>query len=48
MPGYERMVHFIETRKDPYDEDPEDLAEWLDGWSPDNFKLAATKSKFDK
>lgn len=47
-PGYERMVHFIETGKDTYGDDPDHLAEWLDGWSPDAFELAATKIEFDR
>lgn len=46
--GYERMVHFIETGKDIHGEDPEHLEEWLDGWRPDDFELAAMKAEFDR
>lgn len=47
-PGYERMVHFVETGEDAYDEDPEELAAWLDGWRPDAFELVEAKADFDR
>lgn len=47
-PGYGRMVHFVETGEDTYDDDPDGLAAWLDGWRPDAFDLARTKTEFDR
>ena len=47
-PGYERMVHFLETGEDAYDDDPEGLKTWLDGWRPDAFELVAAKAGFDR
>src|SRR5690606_2715798 len=45
-PGYERMVHFVETGEDTYDDDPDGLAVWLDGWRPDAFDIARAKAEF--
>ena len=42
------MVTFVETGKDPYKEDPEELAEWVDGWRPDDFDLNEFKQRFDR
>jgi hypothetical protein len=47
-PGYERMVHFVQTGEDTYDDDPDGLAAWLDGWRPDAFDLARAKAEFDR
>lgn len=47
-PGYERMVHFLETGEDLYDDDPEGLAAWLGSWRPDGFDLASAKATFDQ
>mgnify|MGYP002634832510 FL=1 len=47
-PGYGRMVHFIETGEDTYDDDPEGLGTWLGGWHPDAFELATAKNEFDR
>lgn len=47
-PGYERMVDFLETGEVTYDDDPEGLKTWLDGWRPDAFELATAKAKFDR
>jgi hypothetical protein len=46
--GYERAVHFVETGKDAWGDDPRDLAIWLDGWRPDAFDLAKAKAEFDR
>ena len=47
-PGYERMVHFVESGEDSYGEDPAGLTMWLDGWRPDAFDLARAKATFDR
>ena len=47
-PGYARMVRFVETGEDTYDDDPDGLAVWLDGWRPDAFDIAKTKAGFDR
>lgn len=46
--GYERFVEFLRTGVDPWDDDPDHLLEWLDGWRPDAFDFTKTKRKFDK
>lgn len=46
--GYERLVAFIETGVDEWDDDPEGLKMWLRGWTPEAFNLNKTKIKFDK
>ena len=46
--GYERMVHVVETGKDIWDEDPEELLTWLNGWRPDSFDLPKDKELFDR
>ena len=33
-PGYYRMVSIVEEGVDPWGEDAEETAEWLDGWDP--------------
>lgn len=38
-PGYERMVHFLETVEDTYDDDPEGL---------ETCELATAKARFDR
>lgn len=42
------MVHVVETGEDTYDDDPDGLAAWLDGWRPDAFDLARAKAEFDR
>lgn len=46
--GYERMVEFVRTGKDPYNEEPDELREWLDGWDPEKFDLEEMKAGFNK
>ena len=48
VPGYFRMVDFLETGEDPFGDDAIDLAEWLGSWSPDTFDLSAVKRAFDR
>lgn len=48
LPGYERILHFLKTGEDSYDDDPEGLAAWLGGWQADGFELKAAKARFDK
>lgn len=45
--GYERFAEFVQTGKDPYGEDAEELSEWVGDWRPEVFDLAAVKKKFD-
>ncbi|MCU0662777.1 MAG: plasmid pRiA4b ORF-3 family protein [Myxococcota bacterium] len=47
-PGYENMVHFVETGEDIHSDDPEGLRVWLGVWQPDAFDLAKAKAKFDR
>lgn len=47
-PGYERMVVFLETGEDVYDDEPGTLAAWLGDWRPDAFELEAVKTAFDR
>ena len=46
--GYERMVHYVETGDDLYDDRGVDLAAWLGDWRPDGFELATAKTEFDR
>lgn len=48
VPGYERMAAFVVTGEDPYGDDPEELADWIDDWHPDEFDLEAVKQSFDR
>ena len=45
--GYERFAEFVQTGKDPYGEDAEELSEWVGDWRPEVFDLEAVKKKFD-
>ena len=47
-PGYQRMVHFLDTGEDPYDDPGVDLRAWLGDWRPDAFDLDATRATFDR
>lgn len=47
-PGYEHVVHFVETGEDRYDDDSKGLEAWLDGWKPDAFDLSKAKLEFDR
>jgi hypothetical protein len=44
--GYERMVEFVRTGKDVWD-DAEGLAEWLGDWDPDRFDLETAREAFE-
>ena len=46
--GYERLIEFLRTGTDPWEDGDDDLATWLGGWEPDGFSLAAAKREFDK
>ena len=41
------MVQFIETGKDPWGDDAEELAEWLGGWQPGAFDAEDVREGFD-
>jgi len=45
-PGYARMVHFLKTGFDMYDDVGVDLGMWLGDWRPDGFVLAEVKAGF--
>ena len=47
FPGYARFVSVIETGVDPWGENVNELLEWLGGWDPAAFDLAAWKRRFD-
>ena len=47
-PGYERMVEFLKTGKDPYGDGDEELREWMGDWDPDAFDLDDAKKDFDR
>ena len=46
--GYERLVKFLETGVDEWDDDPDGLRSWMGPWAPEAFDLNRTKAKFDK
>ena len=46
--GYERMVKFAMTGEDPWEDDPESLAEWLGDWNPDGFDLENEGAAFNR
>lgn len=48
IPGYERFVELLRTGKDPDGDDPKEIMEWLDGWTPEDFDLAEVKREFDR
>ncbi len=48
VPGYERMAAFVKSGKDPYGDAPEELAEWIDDWNPDEFDLEGFRKMFDR
>lgn len=47
VPGYYRFVAIVETGVDPWEEDVEEMKEWLDGWDPSRFDLKGTRRIFD-
>jgi hypothetical protein len=47
-PGYHRMMHLVETGKDIYDDDADNLRAWLGGRRPDGFDVAKAKARFDR
>jgi hypothetical protein len=48
LPGYENLVHFIQTGEDVVGDAPEGLRIWIGGWSPETFDNEAVKAKFDQ
>ena len=47
VPGYEGILQFLATCKDPWD-DPKGLEAWLGGWRSDQFDLPTAKVDFDR
>jgi hypothetical protein len=48
LSGYERYAEFVQTGKDPWEEDPDEIREWLGGWHPERFDLKTVKAQFDR
>ncbi|MBN8613663.1 MAG: plasmid pRiA4b ORF-3 family protein [Deltaproteobacteria bacterium] len=48
LPGYERIVRFVETGRDAYGDDPAELRTWLGPWQPEAFDLRKAKAAFDR
>lgn len=46
--GYYRLRQLLETDKDPFGDDPDDLREWMGDWDPETFDLASRKARFDR
>ncbi len=46
--GYGRLVEFKETGSDPWEDDAENLRDWMGDWDPARFNLPAAKIVFDK
>ena len=46
VPGYERLVEFLQTGVDPWEEDPRDLKEWYGHWDPEAFDLEQARTHF--
>ena len=46
--GYARLVEFLRTGADPWEDDTDELKAWVGDWQPDGFSLATAKSEFDK
>jgi hypothetical protein len=45
--GSARQVYYL-TRMKIYDEDPDALGAWLDGWRPKGFHMVRAKAVFDR
>ena len=46
--GYYRLWELLETGKDPYGDDPDELREWIGDWDPESFDLPSRKASFDR
>ncbi|MCY3819362.1 MAG: hypothetical protein OXH52_08370 [Gammaproteobacteria bacterium] len=46
VPGDARFVSIVETGIDPWEEDVDELLEWLGDWNPAAFYLADRKRRF--
>ena len=46
--GYERYVTVVTQHQDPWGEDIGRVLEWLGGWQPEEFDLAAVRRRFDR
>ena len=46
--GYGRIVEFLRTGTDPWEDGDAELSEWVGDWKPDDFSLAVAKSEFDR
>lgn len=45
--GYARFVSIVETGIDPWDDNVEELLEWLGEWNPSEFDVTDWKRRFD-
>jgi hypothetical protein len=48
LPGYENLVHFIQTGVGIVGDGPERRRTWLGDWTPEAFDNEAVKAKFDQ
>ena len=46
VPGYQRLVEFLQTGVDPWEEDPVELKEWCGHWDPEAFDLEKARLRF--
>ena len=46
VPGYKRLVEFLQTGVDPWEEDPAVLKEWYGHWDPEAFDLETARMRF--
>lgn len=46
--GYNRLVRFVETGEDIYNQNKDELTAWIRDWHPDVFDLATAKETFDR
>ena len=46
--GYARLVSFLETGDDPWNDDVGEFAESVGDWKPDEFSLSDAKADFDR
>jgi hypothetical protein len=48
VPGYYRLVHFVETGEDEYGDEGSELGDWIGDWHPDAFDLERVSKRFDR
>lgn len=52
LPGWARILAFLETGEDPWDEDADELRRFIGAWRPDGYEMKAydraTRAAFDR